>query len=412
MLAERYDVFLIDLDGVMYVGDELLPGSREAVEALRRMGKQIYFLTNDPRYLRREFCEKLLRLGVSAQEEEFITPGWTAAHYLARHGIRRVQVIGTASLRAEFANQGIQAVTTGECQAVVVGYDEHATLTEVEQAVRQIEEGALFIATNPDLSFPGKDGRQLATGAIVQAIQAASRRVPVIIGKPYPPMFQQALYKAGNSSRTVMIGDSPDTDILGAHQCGLDAILVERTACRYPAASDYRLPNARITTLLELFQDSSDFREWRDPGFPWPDTIEPGVTAVIFNSQGEVLLVERVDNGLWGLPSGHVEKAETVTQAIVREIREETGLGVAVEKLVGVYSEPATQVFSYPSGKHTHFITLCFRCSITGGRLRADNNEISRAAFFAVDELPANLLPMHPQWLKDALDKAAAAVIR
>lgn len=412
MLAEKYDVFLIDLDGVMYIGDELLPGSKEAITELRKMGKQIYFLTNDPRYLRQEFCEKLLWLGVSAHREEFVTAGWATAHYLVQHGIRYVQVIGTRSLQAEIAAQGIQVVRKGECQAVVIGYCEHTTFCEIQQAVRQIENGAQFIATNSDISFPGNKGRCLATGSIVQVIQAASGKRPLIIGKPYSPMFQLALQKAGNSTRVVMIGDSPAIDIAGAHRNSLDAVLVEREPHSYPVPADYRIPNARINNLMDLFQFHSEYREWRYPGFPWPDTIEPGVTAVIFNEHGKVLLVKRVDNGLWGLPSGHVEMAETVTQAIVREIHEETGLCAAVEKLVGVYSEPATQVFSYPSGKRTHFITLCFLCSISGGRLRADNSEVSRVAFFDIDALPTNLLPMHPQWLNDALGKSDLAQIR
>lgn len=412
MLAERYDVFLIDLDGVVYLGDELLPGSKEALEKLRKMGKQIYFLTNDPRYLRQEFREKLSRLGVSTQLEEYITSGWATAHYLRQHSLQCVEVLGTESLKTEIAGQGIQVVAQGECQAVVIGYSEHTALREVQQAVRQITNGARFIATNSDPSFPGREGRCLGTGSIVQAVQAASGQRPVIIGKPYAPMFQMALQKTGGSGRVVMIGDSPASDILGAHQCGLDAILLEREPPADPRWRDYRRPEAAINNLMDLFQARGESGKWCYPGFPWPDTIAPGVTAVIFNEAGEVLLVERMDNGLWGLPSGHVEMAETVTQAIMREIEEETGLRVAVRKLVGVYSEPATQVFSYPSGQRTHFITLCFLCSITGGRLRADQSEISRADFFAIGQLPAQLMKMHPQWLKDALRNSDLAFIR
>lgn len=146
--------------------------------------------------------------------------------------------------------------------------------------------------------------------------------------------------------------------------------------------------------------------------FPWPDTIEPGVAGVVFNEQGQILLVKRVDNGLWGLPSGHVEKAETVTCAICREIYEETGLTISVEKLVGVYSDPATQVFCYPSGKVTHFITLSFICRIQEGILRVDHQEISEAGFFPINDLPLSLMTMHPCWLADALANKEQAWIR
>ena len=150
----------------------------------------------------------------------------------------------------------------------------------------------------------------------------------------------------------------------------------------------------------------------KQPAFPWPDSIEPGVAGVVLNEQQQVLLVKRTDNKQWGLPSGHVEKGETVTQAICRELYEETGLMVAVEKLIGVYSDPATQVFCYPSGQVTHFITLSFLCRIRGGTLKPDRQEVSAAGFFHKEHLPADLMTMHPCWLEDAWAGRDAAVIR
>ncbi|MDU4960830.1 MAG: NUDIX domain-containing protein [Sporomusaceae bacterium] len=146
--------------------------------------------------------------------------------------------------------------------------------------------------------------------------------------------------------------------------------------------------------------------------FAWPDTIEAAVAGVVFDRQGAVLLVRRTDNGLWGLPSGHIEKAETVSSAICREINEETGLVVIANKLIGVYSEPDSQIFCYPSGKTTHFITLSFLCRPAGGRLRPDRKEVSEAAFFQPSKLPRQLMTMHPQWLNDALAAREAAWVR
>ncbi|WP_258165043.1 NUDIX domain-containing protein [Alicyclobacillus acidocaldarius] len=148
------------------------------------------------------------------------------------------------------------------------------------------------------------------------------------------------------------------------------------------------------------------------PPFPWPERVEPGVAAVVFNEQGDVLLMKRMDNGLWGLPSGHVELGETVEEAIKREIMEETGLEVTVERLIGVYSDPASQVFSYPSGDVVHFITSCFLCRVVGGTIRADNQESAEVGFFNPSALPPNMLTMHPQWLMDALTTSRAAFIR
>jgi HAD superfamily hydrolase (TIGR01450 family) len=412
MFAEKYDVFLFDLDGVIYIGNRLLPGSKETIEKLRNRGKQIYFLTNDPRFSRQELCERLSYLGINASLEEFITAGWATAHYLVQHSINYVYVLGTESLKKEISNQGIKIVRQGECQAVVVGYSEDTTFHQVQQAVRYIEKGAKFVATNDDKSFPSAEGRCVATGAIVQAVQVACQQRPIIIGKPYPYMFHMALENVAHNARVVMIGDSPDTDILGAHQYGIDAILVEEKQLCYPVKCDYRYPNAKIENLRDLFSSNSVSSCWNSPGFPWPDTIEPGVAAVIFNKLGQIFLVKRVDNGLWGLPSGHVEVAETVAEAISRELCEETGFIVTVEKLVGVYSDPVTQIFRYPSGKITHFITLCFLCSIRGGELQVDRKEISEAAFFDIGHLPSNMMAMHPQWLSDALSRLDLAFIR
>lgn len=412
MIAEQYDVFLIDLDGVIYIDNRLLPGSKEAIEKLREQGKQIYFLTNDPRFLRQELCERLSYLGIKASPKEIISSGWATANYLVQHAINAAYVIGTESLKKEISNQGITVVEQGKCQAVVVGYSENTTFYEVQQAVRYIEEGAKFIATNDDKSFPSAEGRCMATGAIVQAVQVSCEQRPIIIGKPYSYMFHMALKNLDRTTRVVVIGDSPDIDILGAHQYGISGILLEEKQLCYPVKYDYRYPNAQIGNLMDLFSPNSGSACWNYPGFPWPDTIEPGVAAVIFNKAGQIFLVKRIDNGLWGLPSGHVELAETVAEAISRELCEETGLIVTAEKLVGVYSDPVTQVFSYPSGEITHFVTLCFLCSIRGGELKVDHNEISEAAFFDIGQLPSNMMVMHPQWLSDALSGLDLAFIR
>jgi ADP-ribose pyrophosphatase YjhB (NUDIX family) len=140
--------------------------------------------------------------------------------------------------------------------------------------------------------------------------------------------------------------------------------------------------------------------------------VAAGVAAVVFDGSGRVLLGKRADNALWGLPSGKVEPAESVTEAVKREIREETGLGVEVERLIGVYSEPESQTFSYPTGEVVQFVTACFSCTAVGGTLRADGVEALDAAFFDPERLPADLLPMHPRWLSDALSGEGSASTR
>jgi len=139
--------------------------------------------------------------------------------------------------------------------------------------------------------------------------------------------------------------------------------------------------------------------------------IRPGVAAMIRNGQGQILLQRRSDNGLWGLPGGSVEIGESVQQAIVREVEEETGLGVEVERLIGVYSDPAVQVVRYPDGNVVHYISTLFACRILEGSLRTCA-ETLELAYFDPTALPTDLVPMHRVRIADALSNRAEAFIR
>lgn len=412
MIADQYDVFLFDLDGVIYCGDAVLTGSRRCIRKLRSLGKKVYFLTNDPRPSRQELCKRMNSMKIPVSPEEIITSGWATAQYLAENNISDVFAIATEGFISELKAFGIRTKINVPCQAVVAGYNENANFVEIQQAIRHLEEGAQFIATNGDQAFPGRNGRCIATGAIVEMIRMVSGKQPFIIGKPHSYLFSAALKNVAPGSRIIMIGDSLETDILGAHRQGIDAILLSKNTCCFPSKHDYRMPDKIISHLWDLFKPDKKVQKWRNPGFVWPDDVKPGVAAVIFNAQRQVLLVKRNDNGLWSLPSGHLEIGETVVEAIKREIQEETGLIVEVEKLIGVYSDPVSQVFSYPSGAATHFITLSFLCCITGGCMQVDNREIVEVAFFDTSHLPANMLKMHPQWLTDALANQSFSFLR
>jgi len=142
------------------------------------------------------------------------------------------------------------------------------------------------------------------------------------------------------------------------------------------------------------------------------DELKAGVAVIILNEEKQVLLQKRADVELWGIPSGHIEIGETVSEAAIREVKEETNLEIKIKKIIGVYSEPNSQVFDYPNGKVVHFITTCFLAEITGGELRCNSDESLEIEFFNPEELPQDLLKMHPQWLKDALANRDLAFIR
>lgn len=141
-------------------------------------------------------------------------------------------------------------------------------------------------------------------------------------------------------------------------------------------------------------------------------SIHPAIAVIIFDQEGRVLLQKRTDVQLWGIPSGHVEPGETVEHAAIREVFEETGLQIEINKLIGVYSDPTSQVFHYPDGRVVHFITTYFSATISGGELNIDPNESSDVKFFSTTNLPKELIKMHPNWLIDALAKEDIAFIR
>ncbi|RAK18906.1 HAD superfamily hydrolase (TIGR01459 family) [Anoxybacillus vitaminiphilus] len=411
MISEQFDVFLFDLDGVVYIGDEPLSGAVESLARLREKKKIIRFLTNDPCTTRSKIVNRLNRMNIEAHEEEVITSGWATAQYLKSTNLKMAFVLGNNDLKWELRQAGIEITNGSSCDAVVVGWDNTVTFYDIQRAAKYIAQGAVFAATNADKTFPAPEGPLPAVGAIVEAIRVSTGKRPVIVGKPFPSMFHEAIKNLDPSSRIVMIGDNPMTDILGAHQAGLQAVLVGESNT-YPAKNDFRNADANIRDLLGLFDPDIQIKKWVRPNYPWPESIKPGVAGIVFDEYGRVLLMKRADNGLWGIPSGHVEPAETVEQAIIREIREETGLEVQVKRLIGVYSDPVSQIFSYPNGEIAHFITNCFECQVIGGSLNKNHWETLDIQFFDIHQLPENLLPMHPKWLADALEQQTSSYIR
>ena len=139
--------------------------------------------------------------------------------------------------------------------------------------------------------------------------------------------------------------------------------------------------------------------------------VRPSALAVIFDRRGRVLLQQRSDGGQWGLPGGSVEIGESVTDAAIREVREETGLTVSVRRLVGVYSEPALQVVRYPDGNVWHYVNVCFECVVRGGTLTTCDETLS-LRYVSPTRLPRTLLPNHRIRIRDACSRRAAAFVR
>src|SRR5881296_2190550 len=139
--------------------------------------------------------------------------------------------------------------------------------------------------------------------------------------------------------------------------------------------------------------------------------VRPSVSAVIFGARRRLLLQHRSDGGQWGLPGGSLEIGESVTEGVIREVREETGLTVTVGRLVGVYSEPKLQVVRYPDGNVWHYVNVCFECAVRGGAL-ATSDETLALDYFPVRRLPLGLLSNHRIRVRDACMRRVAPFVR
>jgi glycerol 3-phosphatase-2 len=228
MIADGYDAFLFDLDGVLYRGPDPVPGAAAAVAKLRELGKGIAFVTNNSSRTPAAVAQHLVSVGVEASAEEVETSALATGLLLSGRGLRAAFVIGEDGLRAALATHGIASVD-GEpstVDVVVVGLDRGATYETLRIASILVERGASLVASNADGSFPAEDGMAWpGAGALLAAIETTTGVTAEVVGKPHVPIFHAALTRAGGG-RALVIGDRLDTDIAGAHAAGWDSMLV------------------------------------------------------------------------------------------------------------------------------------------------------------------------------------------
>jgi HAD superfamily hydrolase (TIGR01450 family) len=227
VLSDELDVFLLDLDGVVYVGDRPVPFAAETIARLREVGRVVRFVTNDPRPTREDLAARLRSMGIEAAVDEIASSGRAAALYLREHGLTRVYPVGSDGLARELAAAGLELAGPEEwADAVVVGCDESLGYEHLRIATEHLYAGAAFVATNVDGAFPTERGMAPATGAIVAALGVASGREPVVVGKPEPALFDAATRGLQPGARIGMVGDRIESDVVGAQRYGIPGILV------------------------------------------------------------------------------------------------------------------------------------------------------------------------------------------
>jgi len=246
--------FLIDMDGVIYRGSELIPGADRFIADLLAHDLPFFFLTNNSQRTRRDVVAKLRRLGIEVEESHIFTCAMATARFLAdQKPGGTAYVIGEGGLLNALHDNGY-AIVDHDPDYVVVGEGRTVTFEMVETAVRMVMGGAKLIATNLDPNCPTQAGLRPGCGAIVAMLETATGRRAFSVGKPSAVMMRAARKELGlDASRTTMIGDTMETDILGGVQLGYRTILVLSggTSREDLAAFAYR-PDLVVASIAEL----------------------------------------------------------------------------------------------------------------------------------------------------------------
>ena len=259
-LARRYEQFILDLDGCVWVGDEPTPRAVEAVAALRDEGKAVAYATNDPRSATEDYVTRLWKIGIQASVQDVVTVGGAVQHLLAetRSG-RTAFVVGTDALRKHVTDAGLRVLNgtdlASRAEVVVVGGTEELIYNDLRFAALAVRRGADFLATARDPTYPQPDGLWPGTGAILAAIEVASGRKAEIVGKPEPQLLLTALDRLGGdgAERTLVVGDRVDTDLGAAAAAKLDAALVLSGGTERAALNGFEPEPVAVTdTLADL----------------------------------------------------------------------------------------------------------------------------------------------------------------
>ena len=220
-------LLLLDLDGTVYRGNDPVPGAAETIRAARAAGIRVLFVTNRANRTPGAIARQLRSLGIDCQRSDIITTAAATAAYCAAHGGGRCHLVGERGLREAFAAQGLPAAQDGPADWVVVSLDVRFTYAKLAKAAALVLGGARFVATNSDTRITIGNDILPETGALAAAIAAVAGVEPIVIGKPSPMLFQEAIRAAGcPASDALAVGDFLGTDIAAAVAAGIPSCLL------------------------------------------------------------------------------------------------------------------------------------------------------------------------------------------
>ncbi len=260
--------YLIDMDGVLYRGAELIPGAEGFVAQLRARNIPFRFLTNNSQRTRRDVVARLAKMGVEVEEQHVFTCAMATARFLAEQQPGGTAfVIGEGGLLTALHQNGY-AVVDHDPDYVVVGEGRTFNLELVEAAVRMIVKGAKLIATNLDPSCPTQHGVRPGCGALVALLETATGVKAFSVGKPSPLMMRAARKELGLATdETTMIGDTMETDILGGVQLGFHTVLVLSGGTRREDLARYAYRPDMVVGSIAEFAALLETAQWRPPWY-------------------------------------------------------------------------------------------------------------------------------------------------
>lgn len=217
-------VWILDLDGVVWLGDQVIPGVPEAMARIRAEGERVLFLTNNSSRRVGYLVDKLAGMGIPVEAEEIVTSAQAAAAMLEVGST--ALVCAADGVREALEARGIRAVDDGPADAVVVGFHTNFDYGRLNAAYQAIRRGARLVGTNDDTTYPTPDGPIPGGGALLASVAAAAGIPPEVAGKPYQPMAEAVLARIGADAEGILVGDRPDTDGLMARRLGFRFALV------------------------------------------------------------------------------------------------------------------------------------------------------------------------------------------
>jgi NagD protein len=251
--------YLMDMDGVIVREDHLVPGADRFVARLREAGKRFLVLTNNSRHAPRDLAAHLRRLGLDVKDDDIWTSAMATARFLSdQRPDGSAYVIGESGLTTALHEAGYTQ-TDHDPDYVVLGETRTYSFERITRAVRLIQRGARFIATNPDDTSPSPEGPLPATGAVAAMISRASGVEPYYVGKPNPLMMRSALRRIdAHSESTVMIGDRMNTDIVSGIEAGMRTVLVLTGSTDRATAESFPYRPTRIVDSIADLVDAID----------------------------------------------------------------------------------------------------------------------------------------------------------